>query len=71
MSDPLELELQAFVSHQMWGLGTELESSGRATVFLTIEPSLAPRECYGHGGTPDRVTEGPALHDHGPSRHGD
>lgn len=36
----LELELQAFMSHLMWGLGTELGSSGRAAVFLTTEPPL-------------------------------
>ena len=32
--DLLELELQSAVSHLMWGLGTELKSSGRAVCTL-------------------------------------
>jgi hypothetical protein len=33
----LELELQVFVSHLTWGLGTEIE---KQRVLLTAEPSL-------------------------------
>ena len=35
--DSPELELQVFVSHLTWGLGTELE---KQRVLLTAEPSL-------------------------------
>lgn len=32
---PLELELQAVVNHQMWEVGIELSSSGRAVLTLS------------------------------------
>jgi hypothetical protein len=36
----LGLELEVFVSHQMWVLGTERRSSGEQQMFLTAGPSL-------------------------------
>ena len=41
-SIPQELERQAVVSHPMWVLRTELESSGIAAVLSSAEPSLSP-----------------------------
>jgi hypothetical protein len=41
-SNPLELGLQALVSHPVWVLGSELGSSVRAIYALTHEPSLQP-----------------------------
>lgn len=43
-SHSLKLEFQMFVSHLMWILGNELDSSGGAT--LTAEPSLHPHILY-------------------------
>lgn len=44
MSDPLELELQAVVSHMAWVLGTEPGSSRKSSQsFLTTEPFLQPQ----------------------------
>lgn len=40
VSDPLELEIQAVVDCLVRVLGTERESSIRAAVLLTAEPSL-------------------------------
>lgn len=45
--NPLELELQAVMSHSAWVLGPEHMSSGRAAIPLTTEPSLQPaNECF-------------------------
>ena len=38
--DPLELELEAVVSHQTCMLGCDLRSSVRACVFITAEPFM-------------------------------
>lgn len=42
-ADPLELNLQAVVSH-LWVLGIQLRSSARASSALTAEPALPPQE---------------------------
>lgn len=50
-SDPLEMELQAGVSHLKWVLGTELCSPSKRSkqVCLDAEPSLqAHRACFSH-----------------------
>lgn len=42
-SDPKDLELQAFVSHEMWVLGTEFDSSERTECTFNhraISPAL-------------------------------
>lgn len=39
MSDPLELELEAVMSHPQWVLGSEPGSSGKATE-LSLQPRL-------------------------------
>lgn len=39
VSDPPQLELQVTISHLMWVLGTELGSSKKKQVLLTIKPS--------------------------------
>lgn len=36
--NPLELELEAVVSHQAWVLGCDLRYSVRACVLITTEP---------------------------------
>lgn len=42
----LELEFQVVLTYLMWGLGTELGSSGRAANTLPTEPSLQPQIYY-------------------------
>lgn len=45
--DPLELELQAAVSHSMRVLGTQFGSFARAVCDLTAEPSPARGQTFG------------------------
>lgn len=45
--DPLELELQAVVSHSMRVLGTEFVSFARVVCDLTAEPSPARGHTFG------------------------
>lgn len=42
ISDPLEMELQAVVSHLYWVLGTKLKPFGRAANSLTTESFFLP-----------------------------
>jgi hypothetical protein len=43
----LEIELQLFVSHLSWTLGTDLVSAEEQKVFLTIELLLQPHlSCF-------------------------
>ena len=44
--DPLEMELQAYVSFSMWVLGSELWFLDKAVSALNSEPSLQPRGCF-------------------------
>lgn len=44
--DPVGLELQMFVRHQMWALGSELSSSDKVrSAKLSVEPALQPLAC--------------------------
>lgn len=51
VSYPLELELQAVVSHLVWVRGTELESFAREWLLLTSESSPAPGRVFSAEGT--------------------
>lgn len=69
MSNPLELGVQAVVSHLVWMQGTELESSARVVAALPSASPPAPgrvflqREQQGHVdeqcGLPEGVEPGP------------
>lgn len=43
VSEPLELELQAFVSHLIWVLGTKLRSQQEQYVLLTVSHLSNPQ----------------------------